>query len=68
MCLAMPGKIIRIKGDMATVEYPGQTREAMIVEGDYEVGDYVFVTSQIVVQKLPEDEALKSLEAWKHVA
>jgi hydrogenase maturation factor len=64
----MPGKIIHIKGDTATVEYPGQSRQARIIEGDYKVGDYVFVSAQIIVQKIPEEEALKSLEAWQNVA
>ena len=68
MCLAMPGKIVGIKEDIATVEYPGQRREAKIIEGEYAVGDYVFVSAQIIVQKIPEKEALESLEAWKNVA
>jgi hydrogenase expression/formation protein HypC len=68
MCLAMPGKIIKIEGETATIEYPGQTREARIIEGDYSVGDYVFVASQFIVQKIPKEEALKSLEVWKDVA
>jgi hydrogenase maturation factor len=64
----MPGKIIKIEGDTATIEYPGQTREARIIEGDYNIGDYVFVSAQIIVMKIPEEEALKSLEAWQNVA
>jgi hydrogenase expression/formation protein HypC len=68
MCLAMPGKIVKIEGDMATVEYPGQQRKARIIEGDYSVGEYVFVTAQIIVQKIPEKEALQSLKAWEEAA
>lgn len=68
MCLAMPGKITKIEGDTATIEYPGQTREAMIIEGDYKIGDYVFVSSQIIVMKIPKEQALLSLEAWSNVA
>ena len=64
MCLAMPGKILKIDGDMATIGYPGQKRQAKIIEGEYKVGDYVFVSAQIIVQKLPREEALKSLETW----
>ena len=67
MCLAMPGKIVKIEGDMATIEYPGQTRQAMIVEGDYSIGEYVFVSVQVIVQKIPEKEALESLKAWAEV-
>ncbi|MEM4264081.1 MAG: HypC/HybG/HupF family hydrogenase formation chaperone [Candidatus Woesearchaeota archaeon] len=65
MCLAIPGKIIKIEGDNATIEYPGQTREAKIIEGKYSVGDYVFVSAKIIVQKIPEKEALESLKGWK---
>lgn len=64
MCLAMPGKIVKIEGDKATVEYPGENREATIIDGDYSVGDYVFVSAKIIVTKISEDEAKKSLEAW----
>lgn len=68
MCLAMPGKIIKIEGDDATIQYPGENRVAKIVDGDYKVGDYVFVSAQIVVQKLSEREALASLKEWKNVS
>jgi hydrogenase expression/formation protein HypC len=67
MCLAIPGKIIKIEGDDATIEYPGETRVAKIVDGDFKVGDFVFVSAQIIVQKLSEEEALASLEQWKNL-
>ncbi|NQU78482.1 HypC/HybG/HupF family hydrogenase formation chaperone [Candidatus Woesearchaeota archaeon] len=67
MCVAMPGKIVKIEEDTATIEYPGATREAIIIDGDYKIGDYVFVSSKIIVMKIPEEEALKSLEVWKDV-
>lgn len=65
MCLAIPGKIIELKKDEAVIEYPGQTRTAKIIEGDYSVGDYVFVSAKIIVQKIPEKEALESLKGWE---
>ena len=68
MCLAMPGKIIKIEGETATIEYPGETRTAMIIDDEYEVGDYVFVSEKIIVQKIPEEEAVASLKAWENVA
>lgn len=68
MCLAMPGKIIEIKDNQATIEYLGEKRTAAIISGNYGVGDYVFVSSNIIVQKIPEQEALQSLEAIKDAA
>ena len=67
MCLAMPGKIIKIEGSEATIEYPGEQRTATIVDGDYSIGDYVFVSAQIIVQKLSEEEALATLKEWENV-
>ena len=68
MCLAIPGKIMKIDGDEATIQYPGETRIAKIVDGEYSIGDYVFVSAQIIVQKIPEQEALASLKGWEDVA
>lgn len=68
MCLTIPGKIVSIEGDKAVISYPGERREARIVVGDYKVGDYVFVSEKIIVQKVPEEEALVSLRGWKDVA
>ena len=63
----MPGKIVKIEGEDATIEYPGQTRMAKILDGEYFVGDYVFVAAQIIVQKISKEEAKQSLEAWEKV-
>lgn len=64
MCLAIPGKIVKIENDVATIEYPSENREAKILDGSYTIGDYVFVTAKIVVQKIPTEEALESLKGW----
>lgn len=63
----MPGKIIKITGDEATIQYPGEQRTATIVDGNYSIGDYVFVSAQIIVQKLAEEEALATLKEWENV-
>ncbi|MBD3304604.1 HypC/HybG/HupF family hydrogenase formation chaperone [Candidatus Woesearchaeota archaeon] len=68
MCMAIPGKIIKIEDDEATIEYPGEQRTAKIVEGEFSIGDYVFVSAQIIVQKLSEEEALASLKEWENAA
>ncbi len=70
MCFAIPGKIIKIKGDNAVIEYiNNQKRTALLIQEDeYKVGDYVFVSSKIVVQKIPKNEALESLKVFKNAA
>jgi hydrogenase expression/formation protein HypC len=60
MCLAIPGKIIAIKKDVATVDYGSQKTDATIIEGDFKEGDYVIVQGKIVVEKVPAEE----LKQW----
>jgi hydrogenase maturation factor len=65
MCLAYPGKIIRISKDMATVDYEVEKRRAKLVEKKYRVGDYVVVQGRIVIEKIPKKDAEKWLEMIK---
>ena len=61
MCMAIPGKIISMDGDIAVVDYELEQRECRIVEGNYSVGDYVIVQVGMVTQKIPEEDAKKSI-------
>ena len=68
MCLAVPGKIIEIEGDKATVEYgEGVTNKANISLVDVEIGSYVLVHAGFAIKTLDEKEALETLEVWKQV-
>lgn len=64
MCLAIPGKILKITGGKATVAYPGETREVLLGDEKVSLGDYVLVQMGIVIQKMTEKEAEDSLTAW----
>lgn len=56
MCLTIPGKIVNINGDIATLDYGSEKREAKIVEGDYKVGDYVLVQAKVVSEKVSDEQ------------
>ena len=56
MCLTIPGKIIKINGDIATLDYGSEQRQARIVEGNYKIGDCVLVQAKIVVEKVSEEQ------------
>ncbi|MFH1590580.1 MAG: HypC/HybG/HupF family hydrogenase formation chaperone [archaeon] len=64
MCLAIPGKIVKVEGDIATVGYPDEQRTARIVEGEFSAGDYCIVQGGIVAMKLPKEEAEDSLRLY----
>jgi hydrogenase assembly chaperone HypC/HupF len=65
MCLAIPGKVKKIKGRQALVEYPGEVRPALIGEKGVKVGNYVLVQMGIIIKILSKKEAQVALEAWK---
>ena len=66
MCLAYPGRIEKLEGMKAVVDY-GSEKRTVIASGDIPVnaGDYVLVQMGCVVQKLSVQEAKASLAAWK---
>ena len=68
MCLAVPGKILEIEGDKATVEYgEGVTNKANITLVEVEVGSYVLVHAGFAIKVLKEKDALETIEIWRQV-
>lgn len=67
MCLAIPGKVKKIQGLKALVEYPNETREAFISDDEVKVGDFVMVQMGIIVKKISKEESKKSIKAWKNI-
>ncbi len=62
MCLAVPGKIKKIEGRLAEVDFSGVTREAALdLLADAKVGDYILVHAGYAIQKLDEEEAQETI-------
>ncbi len=65
MCLAVPGKVLEIKGERAVVDFGGVRREAIIsMLDDVKVGDYVLIHVGFAIQKLDIEEAKETLKLW----
>lgn len=64
MCLAIPGKITKIDGRQATVQYPGEIRQVLTGGESVKVGDWVMVQMGIVIKVLTPEEADMSQKAW----
>jgi len=68
MCLAVPMKVIEIKGSSGTVELGGLKRRANLqLLEKVNVGDYVIVHAGFAIQKLDEEEAEKTLSVINEV-
>jgi hydrogenase expression/formation protein HypC len=68
LCLAIPGRVIDIDGNHATVEYgEGVRNRANISLVEVQVGDYVLVHAGFAIKVMDESEARKTLDVWKEM-
>jgi len=67
MCLAIPGRITKIRGNEAEVDFGGVNRKVRIDLVDVSIGDYVIVHVGYAIQKLDEEEARKSIEMFHEI-
>jgi len=68
MCLAVPARITEINGTKAVVDMAGVVQQASIMTlPDAKVGDYVIVHAGFAIEKLDEEEALRTLELFKEM-
>ncbi len=70
MCLAVPGKVVEVKGDRALVDFGGVRREVVVALLDEEVkpGSYVLVHTGYAIQVLDQKEAEETLKLWREIA
>lgn len=63
MCLAIPGKIIKIDKNMAVADFGGIKKEiALDLLPDTKTGDYVLVHAGFALNKLDKKEAVETLK------
>jgi len=62
MCLAIPGKIKEIKGEIAIIDFNGLEKKCNISLVEARVNDYVIVHAGFAIEKLSSEEAEESLQ------
>ena len=68
MCLAIPARVMSVKGEKAQVDFgEGVLRDVNVTLVDAKVGEYVLVHAGYAIQKMDEKEALETLALWKEV-
>jgi len=67
VCLAIPGKVVEIKGRKAIVDYGGVIREADISLVDAKKGDYVIVHAGFAIQVIDEKEAKETIKIFEEM-
>jgi len=68
MCLAVPMKLVEIRGDRGIADIGGVKREVglQLLESP-SAGDYVLVHAGFAIQKVDEAEALKTLALFREL-
>jgi hydrogenase expression/formation protein HypC len=69
VCLAIPGKIIKIENkDSASIDYGDGTKRTINISlVDVKKGDYVLVHAGFAIEKLDEIEAKKTLDLFREI-
>jgi len=69
MCLAVPGKVLKIDNCKGIVEIGNMKREVfMHLIPDIKVGQYVLVHAGCAIETIDEEEAAKTLEIIKELS
>lgn len=68
MCLAIPARVMSVKGDKAQVDFgEGVLRDVNVTLVDAKVGEYVLVHAGYAIQKMDEKEAKETLALWDEI-
>lgn len=65
MCLAHPGKIIKINGENALVDFHGIKKDVNISLVKARRGDYVMVHAGFAIQKMTSEDAVDVLKLYE---
>ena len=62
MCLAIPGRIIDIEGNLATVDFSGAKKKIALDLVEAKEGQYVLVHAGFAIKVISERDARKNIE------
>jgi hydrogenase expression/formation protein HypC len=68
MCLAIPAKVVGVKGDSAQVDFGGGVlREVNVTLVDAKAGEYILVHAGYAIHVLSEEDAQETLRLWNEI-
>ncbi|MBW2971203.1 HypC/HybG/HupF family hydrogenase formation chaperone [Candidatus Woesearchaeota archaeon] len=68
MCLAIPGRIVRIEGETAIVDFDGIRKNVNLALVDAKVGDYIVANAGYAIKTLSNESAQESIKLFKQAA
>jgi hydrogenase expression/formation protein HypC len=68
MCLAMPGKILKIEKEKGLVDFGKVSKQVILsLVPDAAIGDWVLVHAGFGIQKVSEQDALETLKVFNEL-
>jgi len=68
MCLAIPARVLKRKGNIAKVDFgDGTARDVDVSLVDVEVGEYVIVHAGFAIQVLDKRSSEETIRLWNEI-
>ena len=67
MCLAVPGKIVRINGEIGDIDFGGVIRQANVSMVEASVGDWAVIHAGFAIEIMDEEDAQETIKLWNEV-
>jgi hydrogenase expression/formation protein HypC len=69
MCLGVPGRVVEINGQLATVDFWGVRRQVRLdlVDAPVSVGDYVLNHVGFAIRRIPEEDIEGTLSLYEQL-
>ncbi len=69
MCLGVPGRVVEVRGNVATVDFWGVRRDARldVVDDPVAPGDYVLIHVGFAIRRIPDDEVAETLSLYEQL-
>jgi hydrogenase expression/formation protein HypC len=67
MCLAVPGKIISINGDLAEIDFGGVIKKANVAMVEAQIGQWAVIHAGFAIEIMDEEEAQETIKLWNEV-
>lgn len=69
MCLGVPGKVVEVQGNIATVDFWGVRRQVYldVVDEPVAAGDYILNHVGFAIRRIPESEVAETLALYEEL-
>jgi hydrogenase expression/formation protein HypC len=68
MCIAIPAKVVDVKGDIGKVDFGGGLeKDVNLMLVDVKPGDYVIVHAGCAIEVLEEEDALRTIAMFQEI-